>query len=293
MGGMFSLWNRGRDVGFNRRHARLGFEALESRVCPSKGFAISIFNADARPNHVAELTGKVVDIDPPSVKLTFFGGVQGSTCPDADGNFSYTTTNASLGLVYVKGVNSLNMEAGNQDPLTVPRPVISLGIQQGEKASVTLFGSITDIDPSNLVVTFKGKAKGAVTADDEGNFSYTTNASGLGEVNAFTVNDWGLRGLPASVNVFSVPPQIIGFTAEKSPDLVWSFSGTVTDESPAGLVVHFSNFSEIEGKTATVGSDGEFCLTVVLHVSQPVQIHADVSDWWGLAADGAWVNLNP
>src|SRR5262245_31274871 len=95
----------------NHRRARLGMEQLETRLCPAKGFEISEFSAEALPNHVAKLTGYVLDIEPESVKLFFTGGVNGTTSPNEEGEFSFTTPDAHLGMVYAYGINSLDMEA--------------------------------------------------------------------------------------------------------------------------------------------------------------------------------------
>jgi hypothetical protein len=275
------------------RRARLEIECLESRLCLTKDFVIPQFAADALPGHVARLTGRVVDFDPSSVELTFSGAVNGTTSPAPDGTFTYETTDARVGMVYVAGINSLNETAGNQDPLLVPRPAITLNIAYGSRNFVTLSGSVSDLDAGDLTVTFKGVAKGSVSTDDFGEFSYTTTASSLGEVKATTVNLWLQRSVPSTVSVVSAPPVIVNFLADKSSDGVWVFSGVVQDEDSAGLVVVFSNHGALNGQSAVVGSDGKFCMTVELRLIKPVQIHADVMDWFGLAADGAWVDIAP
>jgi hypothetical protein len=234
----------------------------------------------------------VVDIDPPSVRLTFSGGVTGTTAPDENGNFSYTTTDAALGMVHVHGVNSLDMTARNQDPLTVDQPAITVGVAYGSRNTVTLSGSVTDIDADQLIVSLRGVARGVAATDETGEFSVTTTADGVGTVNVTTVNLWGLRER-VSVTVYSAPPQIINFEAVKAPGGIWTFSGFVEDEDPAGLVVYFSNLPGLEGKSAVVGSDGRFCLTLRVDISQPGQLHADVIDWFKLAADTAWTDIFP
>jgi hypothetical protein len=279
-----------RDDGLSR--ARLQFELLEDRLVPAKAFAIE-FTATALPDHIAHISGKVHDIDPPSVDLTFSGVVSGFAKPDANGDFVFITKATSLGMIRADGVNALDMKAVSYDALDVPRPVITLDISYVAQRTVTLSGSVEDVDPSGLVVSFKGVVKASTITDSSGKFSLTTDASGLGDVHATTVNDWGLRSERATVTVYSAPPKIINFQAQVSRDGVWTFSGTVVDEDPAGLVVHFSNIPELQGKTATVGSDGKFSLTLLLHLTEPAQVHADVSDWWGLAADPAWVDIYP
>ncbi len=287
---MFDVSRRTMSQLVNR--VRPQIECLEGRLCPAKGFAITEFSAVALPNHVAKLTGTVIDLHPELVQLTFTGAVKGGTSPDVDGNFSFTTTEATLGMIYVDGVNFMDMTAENQDALLVPRPVIDLELAYGEQKTVTLSGSVEDIDAAGLIVTFKGKVTGSVLTDAAGNFEFTTAAIGLGDVKAFAVNLWGLRSIPASVTIANLAPEIVGLVAEKSLDGIWSFSGKVKDESPAGLVVYFSNIPEMQGISVTTGSQGEFCFTVELHVTVPAQVHADVTDWWGLS-DSAWVNIAP
>ena len=277
----------------DRKNARLSVEFLEGRVCPAKGFAIAEFSAVALPNHIARLTGKVLDTHPEMVRLEFTGGVEGTTTPDAGGHFLFETPEADPGMIWVDGVNYLDQVDQNQDLLNVAPPVVSLGIEYGPQRTVTLSGTVVDLDPGGLVVEFRGMAPGSAVTDASGFFSFTTSALGLGKVNAFATNDWGLRSAPVSVTIQNKAPIIVNFNASKSPDGLWHFSGSVSDESAAGLVVYFSNCSQLAGRSAVVGANGEFHLTVSMRLTKPVQVHANVTDWWGLAADPTWVNLEP
>jgi hypothetical protein len=273
---------------------QLHLERLEGRRCPTTGLNILTFSATALPGHVARLQGTVVDRDPATVQLTFTGAVNGSASPDSLGKFSYKTTEAVLGEVDVKAVDSEGLTDADSDLLEVPPPVVALDISYVCQKTVVLSGTVQDIDGAGLAVSFKGVVNGGTTTGAGGAFSLTTTPSTLGVVMATAVNEWGLVSSPAMVKVTSQKPQIIEFDADKSPDGLWVFSGTVVDESPEGLVVKFSNLPGLNGMSAIVGSDGKFSLPpLALPLSSPGQARADVTDWWGLAADPAWVEVHP
>jgi hypothetical protein len=274
---------------------RLALERLEGRQCPSTGFNFLSFSATALPGHFALLKGTVADHDPTTVHITFTGALTGTATPNALGNFTLKTTKATLGEVDAQAVDDQGLTDEDTSVLDVPPPVLTLGITYVCEKTVVLSGSVQDIDGAGLPVSFKGVVNDSTMTDGGGGFSLTTTPSTLGSVTATVVNEWGLVSSPVAVQVTSQKPEIVEFDADKSPDGLWYFSGTVVDESPGGLVVKFSNLPGLKGKTATVGSDGKFSLLppVALHLTKPGQARADVTDWWGLAADPAFVDVSP
>jgi hypothetical protein len=88
-------------------------------------------------------------------------------------------------------------------------------------------------------------------------------------------------------------PVISNFTATQGSNNVWTFTGLVTDDSPAGLTVNFGGLPSLQDKTATVGADGRFSLTVALAQGESGEATAQVTDWWGLTSNLAWVMVNP
>src|SRR5262249_18114448 len=100
---MFAFFTRSSGPSSPRagRRARLSLERLETRDCPYTPFTISSFTSTVLANHAVHLSGTVQDDNPASVQLTFSGAVTGTTTANSVGNFSYDTTNASLGTVTV------------------------------------------------------------------------------------------------------------------------------------------------------------------------------------------------
>src|SRR5262249_62324842 len=100
-----------------------------------------------------------------SVHLAFSGAVARLPPPDALGAFSFATTNASLGTVQATAVNNSNKTMSAEATLAVANPVITLAITYDSQKNVTLSGSVADLDPAGLIVSFKGVVEGVATTD--------------------------------------------------------------------------------------------------------------------------------
>jgi hypothetical protein len=262
----------------------LSLERLEDRDCLNNpGLMILGFSATALPGQVGQVSGTVVDDDPASVQLSFSGGVNGTTSAGASGNFSFSMPNASLGTVIAYAVDDENDQCAASTTLEKPLPVVSLQITYGPERSVTLSGSVSDLDPSGRTVKFTGVVTGSATTDANGNFSYTHDASALGAVSATTTDLWGQTSNPATVNVSVAPPKIYGFTATRIPGITntWTFSGDVNAQSAPFMTVTFSGLPELNGQTTTVAADDSFSDTFNLAVGESGSVTATVTDWWG------------
>ena len=178
---------------------------------------------------------------------------------------------------------------GNQiGSLTPPAPPsISLSVSYGSQRTVTLSGQVTDVDAGGLTVTFTGMVTGSTVTNPDGTFSATFTATGLGEVDASTTDSQGLESNVATVTLTSNPPVITNFMATAGQAGVWTFTGTVTDESPAGLVVTFGGLPSLANQMATVQSNGSFELSVVLQAGEEGTATAVTTDWWGLMSNEA------
>lgn len=166
-------------------------------------------------------------------------------------------------------------------------PVISLDIRYGTQRTVTLFGQVTGGDAAGYTVTFSGVVSGSTTTDQSGAFSYTAQASSLGKVSATATSSSGQTSNVAQVDVKSTAPTIVSFTAVEGLNNLWTFSGRVTDESPAGLIVTLGGVQGLS-VTATVGADGWFSVTVQLAENITGTATAKTTDWWGLDSNVAW-----
>jgi hypothetical protein len=160
---------------------------------------------------------------------------------------------------------------------------------------VELNGSVSDTDHGSLVVTFSGSGVSAsVTLSSSGNFDLFTTATSLGSVTATAVNQSTNKSTGVSSPITDQAPVISSFQASQSSGNVWTFTGQVTDDqSVAGLVVTLGGLPSLQGKTATVNSQGWFSITVQLKAGESGTATAQTNDWWGMASNIAWTMVQP
>jgi hypothetical protein len=174
-------------------------------------------------------------------------------------------------------------------------PVLSLNLIYNTRTSVTLYGTVTDnyASPAGLTITITGVVNATVVTDSAGNFTLTTNAAGLGIVDAVTIDSRGIASNVASVTIQANPPVIGGFTATEGANHVFTFSGAVTDQTPAGLTVSFGGIPSLASQSTTVNADGSFSLTLQLQCdgSDNGTAWAQTTDWWGLQSNVATVSV--
>lgn len=176
--------------------------------------------------------------------------------------------------------------AGNKvGRLALTSPSLTLSVSYGSGRMVTLSGQVTDDDPGGLTVTFTGKVVGSVVTNSTGAFNATFEASGLGDVLATVINRHGLTSSAASVTLTSSTPSIANFLATEGANNQWTFTGTVTDESAAGLSIIFGGLASLIGQSTTVQQNGTFSLTIQLQVGEQGQASVKTTDWWGLESE--------
>src|SRR2546426_913253 len=123
---------------------RLHVEALEERWCPATHITLA---AAVQAGHVVQLSGAVTGGQVSGVSVMFSGAVNGGTFTDASGNYSYTTSSASLGAVSAVGTDaSLQSTDTAQASVAVAAPSVTLSIASIYRTDVTLTGHLTDID---------------------------------------------------------------------------------------------------------------------------------------------------
>lgn len=161
--------------------------------------------------------------------------------------------------------------------------IVSLEAQQvpGRKFQIT--GRVADETPGVCTVVISGVASGALRCDAGGNFSGVFDVANLGQIQA-VASDGLLNSAPAYRTLTNSAPTIANFTAIGGPDNTWTFSGTVTDEAPAGLTVTLSGPAGVDGATATVGAGGGWSVTLTLAPGSGGNVTATVADWYGLTA---------
>jgi hypothetical protein len=293
---MFALLTRWRQQSRAKpaapRRARLGVEALEARYCLWGGISLSL-HAQTFAGHLAQLSGAVLGSDPAGATVTFSGAASGSATTDSAGNYSWSTTNATLGTLSAVAVDTQGHTSGTViSAITAPAPVVSLSFTYGSGHTVTLSGKVfADLDPGGRTITFSGVVGGSTTTNSDGTYSYTTTVSALGNMQASTTDLWGLSSNSPQVAYTNAPPQITSFAASEAPLRMWTFSGRVADEYPAGLVVTLGGLPSLQGVTAVVQSGGGFSVTIQLEIGEGGTATAQTTDWWGVASNIALADV--
>jgi hypothetical protein len=258
--------------------ARLGVEELESRYCPATP-VVTLTGVQELANHQVQLSGHVTDESPTTVIVSFGGEAGGQTVPNANGDYSYTSTANGLGTITAQGIDNEGLTSNTASAtLTSAVPTIALTYTWQANKVVHVSGHVTDEFNSGLTVTFSGAASGNTTTDSNGDFSANLTATQLGTLNANVSDQWNQAAQAASVTLTNSAPVIQNFTGTCQGGTIWKFTGRVVDEYAPGLTVHFSGL--FTGST-TVNADGTFSLTVDLGGSHG-EVDAQVTDWWNV-----------
>lgn len=229
-----------------------------------------------------------------AIQVAFSGAVSGSAQVDANGFFGLMTTDASLGQVSAVAVDDQGVASDvAATTIAVAPPTVTLSIAYGAQRQVTLTGQVSGVDAGGIAVSFTGKVTGSVVTDAAGTFSFTAEASGLGDIQAVATDSWGSQSDPAVVTVASMKPVITNFNrCAGSNARIWIITGSVVDESPAGLVISFSGADEVEAEHPVVRSNGNFVLVVEFAPGFGGIISAQTTDWWGLTSDPVYIYIS-
>lgn len=160
---------------------------------------------------------------------------------------------------------------------------ISLGVMEMSNSSrmVELGGQVTNTpSPGGLTVQLSGEVTGTTTTNSGGYFFVTLQAAGLGTVYAATTD--GQSNVAQVTLTDPSPPQINDFSYIEYPGGMYEFVGHVNG-GYSGEVVNLGGIQDLQGKTATVGSNGDFSIVVQLNgqMSDNGEITAQTSDVWG------------
>lgn len=109
-------------------------------------------------------------------------------------------------------------------------------------------------------------------------YTPTTNYAGYDEFQYQVSDGAGNVSNIATVSIYVVnmAPSISLDMPYEDLDDLWIFRGTVHDENPSTCKVTFGGL--LEGKTAYVNSDGEFCLEVLLENGEEGPLSAQATD---------------
>lgn len=252
------------------------------------GPEINYFSANAGgPGKQVDISGCVSASTASGLTVTFSGSTglaTTSVTTDGNGNFDLETTAKNLGditatVTDVWGVTSSPMTTGI---MCMPPEIDNLTVEAtGQGKQVTVAGSVSATSPGGLAVSFSGSAglsATSATTDSSGNFSLTTTASQLGEVDATVTDIWGETSSVAASSLSVMPPQIEGFGAIDIGNGEWEFEGTVAGPGPADDSVQLSGMTSA---SVTPDSNGNFSVTVYLGDYPSGVEYASATDIWG------------
>src|SRR5207248_1214346 len=143
-------------------------EELEQHLCPSVTLTL---NAVVQAGHQVQLTGTATGDGADDCHVHFYGAASDNTWTDANGNFSLTTTQATTGWVYAYGVLADMVTYTNTASASIfPNVGLSLSVTYGAGQNVTLWGTLSSLDPGSRTVTFSGAVSGTATTNSSGSF---------------------------------------------------------------------------------------------------------------------------
>jgi hypothetical protein len=153
---------------------------------------------------------------------------------------------------------------------------VTASVTYNTHRSVTITGQLTSTNPGGQRIDFAGVVNGWALTQADGSYSFPATASGVGSV---TVSYANAMGASTTIQVTSDAPVVSGMDVVIGTGDVATFSGSVTDEEPEGLVVTITGY-QING-TATVQADGTFSYSVQLPPAYSGSVSAVTTDWWG------------
>ncbi len=270
-----------RFLGAQRRSptVQLLVEPLEGRDCPAAP-VITAFSATILQGQQVLLTGTVSDECHSSVSMTFSGVASGSVLAGADGSFSLTTQAYSVGQISALGLDAEGLLSDfavatidNAAPT-----IVNLTIRQLPNRGVAVSGRVVDENPAGLLVTLSGVATGMGVTAADGTFSITGQARQLGTVYATVADVWGDQA-SASVELTNTAP-VIRLFESVALNGGYQLRGRVSDECPAGVVVHITGPGGLTLEVA-VDEDGYF----YCDVTEPGLYTATAVDCWGAVSE--------
>lgn len=164
-------------------------------------------------------------------------------------------------------------KGGNRPPVITEIYAVQI---PGNKFRV--FGTVEDEYPAGCSVTFGGVGAGTTACDNRGVFDVELNIASLGNLTA-TPGDGIQGGAAETVTLGNDAPEVT-ITAQPVGGQ-WVFSGTVSDEAPAGLIVVLTGPEGVNGAWTTVTTNGTWQITLNLAPGASGFVTANVEDWYG------------
>lgn len=264
----------------------LAIESLESRLCLDGGMT---FQAQVLAGHQVQLVGHIDAPNPESFSITIGGSVTGVATPDATGNFTFTTGDASLGFVYALASNVSGEAHCATAWVGVATPSMMFDVSYATPTTAQISGMVLGLDAAQQMVTLTGSAFSApqeVSVNADGTFTWIVDVQPGATISGVTTDLWGQSsnvweatvGFPASLSVnTTVLPnhevQVTGwvsgpFAAHATVQFSGAVSGSVVaDEfgyyafsTPSALLGEFYVSAQVENQTIS----SPICSSVVV-----------------------------
>jgi hypothetical protein len=144
---------------------------------------------------------------------------------------------------------------------------------------VELSGTVSDANPTHVIVQFTGVVCASATPNSSGGFDVIASASALGTVSAVATNYQEGSSSPVSATFTVAAPVITSFVVIAGPAGTYTFEGHVSAPSLQGNMVTFSG-GGVYGKATTTDANGNFDVTYVLGTIRG-GVSAVATDIWG------------
>jgi hypothetical protein len=196
-------------------------------------------------------------------------------CPSASSLILPVVPDPALSIPAIVGVSNQGLS-------------LTLTATPGPAGTAMVSGQVTGPAAGGLTVTFTGVVSGSVTTNADGTFTFSGQASGLGQVQA-TVTDGAGNTVSSAVSLSAPTPTIVNFRVVNDGNGRWTFTGQVQGANTAGLVVSLAGIPALDNNnaSATVQANGTFSCTVNLQPGECGGVTADCIDWWGQASNEA------
>ena len=156
--------------------------------------------------------------------------------------------------------------------------ITSMQIDAVEDTTVSVSGYVTDESPETVQVEFYDILSGSTSPDASGYFTYTGEASWLGTIVAYALDEEVLQSEPAEVDLTSDEPTINSLALDYGYHTAITITGQVIDEDPDGLTVYISGAAN---GTAITDANGNFTLQVADGFASMGELEVSVEDVWG------------
>ncbi len=252
------------------------------------GFAVTGLNVVNTGGTSVVVSGTVQDSSPANDTVCFGGVVSGSTTPNSDGTFSFSTQASGVGAISAQAVNQNNQSSKPMfTEITSNVPVITNVNAEQISGDLWYFsGTVSDASPGTCQVQFAAPAESwdgtTLSVNGDGSFGYFATLSGtVGGVSVQATNAWGLQSSTVSFaatggNPVALPgPTITNFTVTYGSNNTITLTGTVQDSSGQPVEVFFSGTPSTNGACTTTDNNGNFSLSIVLDAGETGTVYAE------------------